>query len=384
MKVGLVVEQLDPRRGGVEQWTWQFCSWLLNNGHEVHIVGRGCAAEVANSGAIVHTVEAGNSRTVFAAALADKLRTLSLDVVHDTGCGWHCDVLQPHGGSRAASFEQNLLLSPNWLRPLKRHATSWLPRYREFDELTRRQYHDPRKLFMAISKMVAHDLMHYHHVSPGQVRLVYNGVDTTRFSPAHRVAHRAEVRERLKVADHETLLLIVAHNFRLKGVSTLVRATGRLIRAGHAVRLAVVGGRRFAPYERLAAKHGCRDAVQFLGSLGDPVPMYAAADVYVQPTYYDPCSLVLLEAIASGLPVITSRFNGAGELLTPGVEGDIIDDPGNDEELAASLSPLMDANCRAKMGLAARRLALDHTLEHNSREVVAVYEEVVHSRRRAA
>ena len=124
--------------------------------------------------------------------------------------------------------------------------------------------------------------------------------------------------------------------------------------------------------------------MQFLGSLGDPAPMYAAADVYVQPTYYDPCSLVLLEAIASGLPVITSRFNGAGELLTPGVEGDIIDDPGNDEALAASLAPLMDATRCEKMGLAARRLALDHTLEHNSREVVAVYEEIVCSRRQAA
>ncbi len=376
MRIGLVIEQLDPRRGGVEQWTWHFTQWLLRAGHEVHVVARGVSTVVAQSGVIVQRIEASDSRTAFAEAAALQLRLLALDVVHDTGCGWYCDIFQPHGGSRVASFEQNLLLSPQWLRNAKRRAVGWLPRYREFDRLAERQYDDSSRIYLAISRMVAADLQRYHDVRPQQLRIVYNGVDCERFSPAHRGAHRERVRRELRVADDETLLLIVAHNFRLKGVPTLIRAVGRLVKQGKRVRLAIVGGRKFGEYRRLASRAGCASAVSFLGSHDDPVPFYAAADVYVQPTFYDPCSLVVLEALASGLPTITSRFNGAGELITPDIEGSIVNDPADDHELAEHLSRVLDASRRSEMGQAARRLALNHTWERNCREILELYREI--------
>src|SRR5207253_1658298 len=102
-----------------------------------------------------------------------------------------------------------------WMRPLKRRAAPWLPRYRDFRRLTARQYDNPRRIFLAISRMVAGDLQRYHGVPDEQLRLVYNGVDLERFSPAHREKHRAAVRGRLGVRDDEVLFLIVAHNFRL-------------------------------------------------------------------------------------------------------------------------------------------------------------------------
>lgn len=383
MRIGLVVEQLDPRRGGVEQWTWHYAQWLLRERHEVHVVARGVSAEVAQSPVIVQRIEAGPSRLEFADRAALQLRLLELDVVHDTGCGWYCDVFQPHGGSRVASFEQNLQLIPAWLRGLKRRTVGWLPRYREFERLAARQFDDPHRIYLAISRMVANDLQHHHHVRPEQVRIVYNGVDCDRFSPAHRQSHRDHVRQAMQVADDETLLLIVAHNFRLKGVPTLIRAVGRLVRQGQRVRLAIVGGRKFGEYRRLAARAGCGSAVSFLGSHDDPVPFYAAADVYVQPTFYDPCSLVVLEALASGLPTITSRFNGAGELITPGVEGSIVDDPADDRELAEHLSRVLDEPRRIEMGHAARRLALAHTWERNCREIMQLYRELSPQRKAA-
>jgi UDP-glucose:(heptosyl)LPS alpha-1,3-glucosyltransferase len=383
MRIGLVIEQLDPRRGGVEQWTWHYAQWLLRERHEVHVVARGVSAEVAQSGVIVQRIDAGASRTDFADRVALQLRLLGLDVVHDTGCGWYSDIFQPHGGSRVASFEQNLLLAPSWLRGIKRRAVAWLPRYREFERLAARQYDDTSRIYLAISRMVANDLQRYHHVRPEQVRIVYNGVDCDRFSPAHREEHRERVRREMQVADDETLLLIVAHNYRLKGVHTLVRAVGRLVRQGQRVRLAIVGGRKFGEYRRLAARSGCGSAVSFLGSHDDPVPFYAAADVYVQPTFYDPCSLVVLEALASGLPTITSRFNGAGELITPGIEGSIVNDPADDRELAEHLSCVLDASHRREMGQAARRLALDHTWDRNCREIMQLYRELSPQRKAA-
>jgi UDP-glucose:(heptosyl)LPS alpha-1,3-glucosyltransferase len=300
------------------------------------------------------------------------------------GQGWHCDLFQPHGGSRSAAFEQNLCLLPRWLRPLKRRAARWLPRYREFRQLTMGQYMAEGRTFVAISRMVARDFERFHGVRHEQVRLVYNGVDTVRFAPGQQSNYRRIVRDELEVADDELLVLIVAHNFRLKGVGTLLAAAGSLAADGWPIRLAVVGGKRHSAYAKLAGRLGAGQVTRFAGPVDDAVPYYAAADAYVQPTWYDPCSLVLLEALASGLPVITSRYNGAGELVTEGREGWIVDNPADARPVAAHLRTLFDPAVREHMSVAARKLAEAHSLVHNGRELVAIYHDIVASRRRMA
>jgi UDP-glucose:(heptosyl)LPS alpha-1,3-glucosyltransferase len=378
MKIGLAIECLDARRGGAEQWTSQYAAWLARAGHEVHVVASRFG-ELPAGGIVPHRVPAPETRIDFAVAAERALDALDLDVTHDMGAGWHCHVFQPHGGSRTAAFEQNLLLLPRWLRPIKRSVSQRLPRYREFQRLLMGQYMAEDRIFIALSRRVAHDFERFHGVRPGRIRIVYNGVDTERFSPDHRTRYRQPVRDELGVGDGETLLLIVAHNFRLKGVPTLIAAVERLRRRGRPVKLAVVGGKR-----RQSAGHGRGRSVMFVGPAAETVPYYAAADVYVQPTFYDPCSLVVLEAWASGLPVITSRFNGAGELMTPGSEGALVDDPANVDEFCAAVEPFLDPAVRAVSAAAARALALRHSLDRNCRELLAVYEEVAALRRRAA
>jgi UDP-glucose:(heptosyl)LPS alpha-1,3-glucosyltransferase len=384
MRIGLVINRLDPRAGGVEQWTCQFARSLAAAGHEVHVVAERFADSTRQLEIVRQQVGPTRTRTAFAVAAEERLRTLSLDVIHDTGAGWHCDVFQPHGGSRQASFEQNLLLAPRWLRPIKRRLANWLPRYREFARMAQRQYARDGRIVLALSNMVAQDLKWRHGVPESQLRVVPNGVDVDRFSPATAEWMRGPVRRRLGLKRDELLLLIVAHNFALKGVATAIRATGLLIREGLPARLAVAGGQRPGAYRRLAGRCGAGDAVQFLGAVDDVVPLYAAADVYVQPTWYDPCSLVVLEALACGLPVITSRYNGAGELLTEGTEGHVLGDPGDATELAERLRALLDLDKRSRMGAAARELALRHTLADNLRQIVGVYHESTSARRQVA
>ena len=107
------------------------------------------------------------------------------------------------------------------------------------------------------------------------------------------------------------------------------------------------------------------------------MPYYAAADVYVHPTFYDPCSLVVLEAAASGLPVITTLANGASDLLHDGLDSVLLSDPGDAEELARQMQRLGDGPLRRAMGAAARRTALEHTLAHNVDQILAVYQEAI-------
>ncbi len=374
MNIGIVIEQFDPYGGGAERWTYQYVTWLRDQGHTVHVVARD-GQETTD--VTLHRTTGRLSRLEFAAQAEQIARCLPLDLVHDMGSGWYCDVFQPHGGSRRATLRQNMLLRPRWWRPINRRLQSVLPRYREFDRLMERQYVDDGRVLIALSQMVRRDFRQLHEARDEQIRIVYNGVDLERFTPDNQAVHRQATRRKLGVDDQEVLLFLSAHNFRLKGVPTMLRATVALRQAGHPVRLVIAGGKRLRPYQRWIARHGAASFISLVGSVDDPVPLYAAADAYVHPTFYDPCSLVLLEALACGLPVVTSQENGAGELVTSGVEGYLIDNPADDVELAQTLTPLLERSRRESMGLAARSLAERHSLERNCREMLGVYEELL-------
>lgn len=396
MRIGLVLRHFDPRRGGAEHWTVQFAAQLLARGHQVHVVAAHFGQHVRTMPIVAHPLQRARSRIGFAEAAEAKLRSLPLDVVHDMGCGWYCDVFESHDGARPAQWEQKLLLLPPWVRPLKRMLIRVLPRYRNFRKLSMRQFADPQRIVLALSRMVAADYQRCHGVRPEQIRLVYNGVDTRRFSPAHRRLYRDEVRRRLDLREDDVLFLFVGHDFQRKGLATALRAIGRLVAEGAPARLVIVGGKRIKRYAQLARRCGAvtsggppgrpagGQAVTFLGTTDDPVPYYAASDAYVLPTFYDPCSLGVLEAAASGLPSVTTRFNGAAELLTDGVDGYVLGDPADDKAFADRLRALLDRSLRRRMGEAARRLALEHTFDRNCEEILAVYREVSGVRRRAA
>ncbi len=292
-------------------------------------------------------------------------------------------MFHPHGGSWYSVSERKLLLQPHWLRPIKRHVDRLLPRQRECRALTELQYADRGQILVALSQTVAEDFSRFHGVSPGRIRMVYNGVDTDRFSPDHRATHRRPVRDRLGVDDDTLLVLVVAHNFRLKGVPTALRAVRRLTSEGRKIHLAVVGGRRLRSWRQAARRHGIGRHVTFVGSAAETAPYYAAADVYVHPTYYDTCSLVVLEAAAAGLPVITTRLNGVAELLDDGRDALLISDPSDDRTLAERLRSLFDPALRARLGSAARATALRHPFSRNVDQLLAIYHEVA-TRRRAA
>lgn len=384
MRVGLVLEQFDPPRGGLERWSWRFAWELLRRGHEVHVVASRFSEQTRDMPIVAHRIDGAGSRLAFAQAAQAELFRLAPDVIHDMGCGWYCDVFHPHGGSWASLTQRKLLLTPPWIRPLKSSVDRLLPRQRDFRNLLLRQYVDNGQLLVALSRTVADDFRRFHGVPAERIRVVYNGVDTDHFSPAGRTRYRRAMRRRLGISEEKILALIVAHNFRLKGVPTLLRTISRLAAGNQPFHLVVVGGKHLRPWRRMAWRLGIDKAVSFVGSQDETAPYYAAADVYVHPTFYDTCSLVVLEAAASGLPIITTRVNGVSELLNDGVDALLSSDPADADELAQQMQALLDDSLRKEMGAAARQTALEHSLQRNVEEILAVYEEVVGTRRREA
>lgn len=380
MRIGLVLERFDPARGGREQWTYCFAGRLAALGHEVHVVARDFSDATRSLPIARHAIHCDKWPMTFAEAAKSALEPLMLDIIHDMGPGFHCDIFHPHGGSLAAVAERKLLFLPSWLRWVKRMANRLLPRHRMFQQLMDRQYADRGQILLALSRSSAEDFRRHHGIASERIRIVHNGVDTERFSPERCSLHREAMRKQLRIKPDEILALIVAHNFRLKGVATLLKATQRLAAQGLPIRLAVVGGKRIDAWRRRAERMDLGRKVTFVGRVDDPLPYYAATDVYVHPTFYDSCSLVVLEAAACGLPIITSRYNGAAELFHHGGNVRLISDPADAEELAVAMRTLMDAAVRHRIGAAARQIALAHTFSRNVDQLLELYREILRRR----
>ncbi len=378
MKIGFQLEHVDPSRGGAETWVCRFAAWLLEAGHEVHLVAGGFGGRTPEGAFTHHVLQRGVTRwgrdLRFARAVRRATSRAGLDVALAVARTFGADVLMPHGGTLDGSRRQNLLLVRNpALRGLKQAFDAVNPRIRIKRAIEARQYDadDPPEV-IAISAMVCEDMQTYHNVPDERLHLIYNGVDFERFSPAVCDGLRAEARARWGLAEGETCFALVAHNFRLKGLRELVEAGGRLGSGRGPWRVLVVGKGRAGPYRRLAQRLGCGARFIFAGALEDVRPAYAASDVYVQPTWYDPCSLVVLEALASGRPVITTAFNGASELITDGKEGVVLASPANTAALAYAMQRLLDPARREPMARAARATAEDHGLDRNFRDILAV------------
>ncbi|MEP6809415.1 MAG: glycosyltransferase family 4 protein [Chthoniobacterales bacterium] len=372
MKIGLVLEQFDPARGGLEHWTWQFARSLLARGHEVHVVAFQFASTAADSGIIAHCLDdMPRSRVVRGELLAARLPAFGFDLIHDMGIGWHADIIHPHGGSTRASWEHNLLRIPKW-----RQIRFWRERrYRELAEVERRQHHESAAVIVAVSQMVAQHFETLHQLPAARLRVIPNGVDVERFAPAAEEG-RQRARRDLGIGEEETLFLMLAHNLLLKNAETFLRAAAQLRADGVPIRLVIAGGKKPEPFVRLAERLKLGRSVSFIGSV-DPLPCFAAADAFIHPTWYDPCSLVTLEAAACGLPVITTRYNGASELMTEGADGFILEQPDDATSLAARMRQLLDPHLRRTMGAAGRAVALANTFERQTTQFLGLYAEIL-------
>ena len=204
------------------------------------------------------------------------------------------------------------------------------------------------------------------------VRL-FNAVDLERFAPRGASRRAVGLGER---ADHRAGL-------RAQGPA---RGDPRAWRrpSEPRLRLLVVGKEDPAAYAALAKQLGVGDRVVFHPPTSTPQEFYRQADFFVLPTRHDPCSLVVLEALAMGLPVISTRFNGATEIMDHGTHGFVLDDPADVDALAAAMRDLCDDDRRREMSQACLALRPRLAYEHHLDELLAIYERVVAARGRRA
>jgi len=368
VRIALILDRFDPLAGGLEQWTHRLARHLLDCGHEVHVVA---FAEANQSLPVrLHLVEPARLMRRRGRRIARVVAALAPDVVHDSGTSWSGTVFQPQTGSRLLSLDREVAS----YGPLRRARAALSPRLqwrrREMARLESLQAARARRI-IAVSERLRALLARRHGLAEAAIAVIPNGVDTQRFTPDNARRLRAPTRQRLRVGE-SVLFLAIAHNLRLKGVDTTLRALAGLAGRGHDVRLAIAGGAPDPFWHGLVQHLGLADRVDFRGQVTDMEALYAAADVVLHPTRWDACSLATIEAMASGLPVVTTAMDGAGELVADGRSGFVLPDPADVAALAARMQVLLDAGERRRLGAAARRAALLHDIADNCRAVEAV------------
>ncbi len=223
---------------------------------------------------------------------------------------------------------------------------------------------------VAIARRGKQEIEALYGVSPARVSVIYNGVDLERFHPANAATHRTVARDEAGIASREHVLLFVGSGFERKGLATAIEALPRL---GDAC-LLVIGRGDEARHRGLAERLGVGNRLRWLGLRRDVERWYGAADVLVLPARYEPFGNVHLEALASGLSVVTTSAAGGSEVVDEATNGAIVppDDP---MALAAAVARLraMDPAGRAE---AARRAAEPFTYTKQAEEFERLYREI--------
>ena len=360
MKI-LIIARPFSVHGGVETATSGLIGALVAHGHEVHRAGPG--RQPAHAGVTDHRLPlpplpAPLRALALAAAAARVAGARGWDVVQSHERTLRQDIYRAGEGSHRAYLEA---VAP---------ATSRRLRHRVMLALERRVFARTPEI-VAISRAGRDEIARLHGVPEERLSVVYNGVDLERFHPRLRDAHRAGARAEARVPPDAWMLLFAGSGFPRKGLDVALGALRAL--ADNTARLVVIGRGDVGPYRARARELGVEGRVVWLGVRPDIERWYAAADVLVLPTRYEPFGNVHLEALATGLPVVTSRVAGGAEVVDPRCGAAV--DARSPDEFAGAVARLR-ARPAAEVRAAARAAAEPFTFARQVSELERLYKRV--------
>ncbi len=347
MKIGLV-RRGHSATGGAEAYLLRLATALSSLGHEPVLITSTAWPKDRWINANLLRLP-GNSPEEFASAFRSTQTDCDIHLSLERVPG--CEVFRAGDGVHAAWLRRRDAFEPLWKR-----ATRWMnPKHRQLLALEA-QVFDPAntRAIIANSQLVRREILAASAFPTNRVHVVYNGLSSPTLP-----ADREQSREHFGIAPTALCALFVGSGWDRKGLRTALRAIERIKDA-----TLLVAGR--GPADAFYSPQA-----RFVGPTSDLAALFGAADVFVLPTYYDPFSNACLEALAAGLPVITSPANGFSEVLTSDAFGTIVPE-GDAKALSAALERWRDAEFRASGRPARLARAAEFSIERNARETLDV------------
>ena len=314
--------------GGAEAYLRRVADGIVKAGHDVQLVStEEWPLDQWPFGS--RKVLSAKSAIGFADELEQIRPELRCGVLFSLERVWSCDVYRAGDGVHRAWLARRRKFEI----PLKQFVRAASRKHRDLLQLEESLF-AARKAGRVIvgSQMVGSEITEVYGYPVDKIDLVRNGVPLSRFrfDPELREKSRAQ----LSLKQEQIVLLFAGSGWERKGLLFAIEAMA--LCKDRKLRLFVAGRGNARPYKPTRLRFWGEEPVKFLGEVADLAPIYAAADIFILPTIYDPFSNACLEALACGLPVITTRSNGFSEIIESGVHGSIVPD-------AANLIDLRDA-----------------------------------------
>jgi len=389
-KIAIIIERASIALGGAERSVFELAAALSALGFHADILAGKGRPNTRN----IHILcpdGAGKriSYSTFAKAVEEHLSKNKYDIIHSVLPFGFADIYQPRGGTYAESIEQNIASYQNRHLKFYKRLTSFTNFRRTALLRAERQLArgPDGPIIAALSQYVSEQFKHHYGTDSRRIVVIRNGVKTDRrinTDQADRVRAQILAKARLKEADDPLLLLFAANNFRLKGLAALIKAMSESAynETERKRCLVVVGSGRTSKYRRLVKKLGLPTPgrkIVFLGPVSHIQSVLSITDVAVLPTFYDPSSRFILEALAAGKPVITTKFNGATELFVNNRHGKVIDTPENVNALAEAIHYFTDTKNveNASQAIIEDNLKENISIGRAARQLIDVYESIL-------
>jgi len=309
------------RSGGAEAYLKRLADGVVGAGHEVQLI---TADEWPEEQWSFGSIKRLRATTVigFADELEQIRPQLHCDVLFSLERVWRCGVYRAGDGVHRAWLARRRKFEI----PLKQFVRGGSRKHRDLLQLEESLFKERKAgRVIAASQMLVSEITDLYRYPADKIDIVRNGVplDKFRFDSGLREQSRAE----LNLKQDQIAVLFVGSGWERKGLLFAMEALA--LCKNRKMRLLVAGRGDASRYKTTRLRFWRQEPVQFLGEVADLTPVYAAADMFILPTIYDPFSNACLEALASGLPVITTRSNGFSEIIDEGVHGSIVDNPAN-------------------------------------------------------
>ncbi len=389
MKIAIITERANITLGGAERSVFELAARMALLDVDVKIL----AATGTTQSRRVKVLCSGSEKRValrdFKKALLQHLKENHYDIIHSTLPFDFADVYQPRGGSYPEAAIRNAASYQNTVLRIFKLLTSFANLRRTSLAHAEKKLCNKEKgpVIAALSEYVKTQFKKHYSLPDERIRVIPNGIRLPASAQKLKTDKlRAQILAELNTreADEPVFFLFAAHNFRLKGLANLIKAMA-LVDSKFTKRpafLIVVGRGRTRRYRRLARKMGVTGKVIFFGPTGSIQSLLSCADVAVLPTYYDPSSRFILESLAVGRPVITTKYNGAIDLFTADKHGKVFDSPDDIDSLAEAIRFFCSAEnlAAAKKAIQDDGIKLKISIETHCRALLTLYETIIKNR----
>ncbi len=389
-KIAIIIERANIMLGGAERSAFELSSALSAKGFDVQLLA---ATGQTNSGAIRVLCKHKHANRVCLSAFENSLKAHfdqnTYDIIHSFLPLTFADIYQPRGGSYAEAVLRNAVSYQSSFMKTYKRITSFANFRRSL--LLRAEKKLCKKndgpVIAALSEYVAEQFQRHYNIDKKRLAVIPNGVRTDKpvnTKEAQQLRSQILAKLNLKEADQPVLFLFVANNFRLKGLRPLILAFASAwqTRTSRRPYLVVAGHDKSYKFRHLAKKTGIDKKIVFLGPIRHIQNALSITDVAVLPTFYDPASRFILEALAADKPVITTRFNGAADLFVNDTHGKIIDTPKNIVALTQALIYFTDTK---NIQLASQNIIDDNikekiSISRTAQQVTLLYQHIFKKR----